>query len=255
MTSGPWPSNQEGFTGKVAIVTGGVSGIGLATVTRLLHLGATVVATDIAPRPDGFPKSENARYVRHDVTDRASWKNAVDRVVDEFGRIDILVNCAGILREGTLESTTLKEWRQVMAVNVEGTFCGVQAVIPHMPASGGAIVNLASVSGSRADAKLVAYTTSKSAVVNLTREIALDCARRGTNIRCNSVSPGVVDTTMIENFFDASVDVTLPEWLDTQPLRRSIAPAEIADIIVFLAGSDSTFVTGADFPIDCGATA
>ncbi len=132
---------------------------------------------------------------------------------------------------------------------------GAQTVIPHMPPAGGAIVNLASVSGSRADAKLLAYTTSKSAVVNLTREIALDCARRGTNIRCNSVSPGVVDTAMIESFFGSGVDATLPEWIDTQPLRRAIAPSEVADIIVFLAGSDSTFVTGADFPIDCGATA
>ncbi len=249
------PALQEGFAGKVAIVTGGVSGIGLATATRLLQLGATVAATDIAPKPDGFPESENARYIRHDVTDRASWKNVVDQVVDEFGRVDILVNCAGILREGTLESTTLDEWRQVIAVNVEGTFCGAQTVIPHMPPAGGAIVNLASVSGSRADAKLLAYTTSKSAVVNLTREIALDCARRGTNIRCNSVSPGVVDTAMIESFFGSGVDATLPEWIDTQPLRRAIAPSEVADIIVFLAGSDSTFVTGADFPIDCGATA
>ena len=248
-------ANQEAFHGKVAIVTGGGSGIGLATVRRLLELGATVVAADVAQPPAGFPEEANARYVSHDVTDRASWKRLVEETVDTFGQVDILVNCAGILREGNLETTSLAAWRQVFAVNVEGTFCGAQAVIPHMPASGGAIVNLASVSGSRGDARLLAYTTSKSAVVNLTREIALDCARRGTNIRCNSVSPGVVDTQMIENFFAGGVDATIGDWIATQPVRRTIAAHEVADLIVFLAGPDASFVTGADFPIDCGAMA
>ena len=249
------PELRQSFAGTVAIVTGGASGIGHETAKRLLQLGATVVATDIAEKPDGFPQDENIRYVRHDVTDRSSWKRVVDQVVDEFGKVDTLVNCAGILREGNLESTSLEQWRHVIAVNVEGTFAGVQAVIPHMPASGGAIVNLASVSGSRADAKLLAYTTSKSAVANLTREIALDCARRGSNIRCNSVSPGVVATAMIDDFFGSGVEATMAEWIETQPVRRTISPAEVAELIVFLAGPDSTFVTGADFPIDCGATA
>lgn len=248
-------ADQDGFRGKVAIVTGGGSGIGLATVRRLVELGATVVAADVAPSPSTFPDAANARYVSHDVTDRASWKRLVEQTVDAFGPVDILVNCAGILREGNLETTSLAAWRQIIAVNVEGTFCGAQAVIPHMPASGGAIVNLASVSGSRGDARLLAYTTSKGAVVNVTREIALDCARRGTNIRCNSVSPGVVDTQMIETFFAGGVDATIGEWVASQPVRRTIGAHEVAELIVFLAGPDASFVTGADFPIDCGAMA
>ncbi|MBL8584716.1 MAG: SDR family oxidoreductase [Rhizobiaceae bacterium] len=251
--SGSHADASNMFSGKVAIVSGGASGIGLATANLLAELGARVIATDIAGRPDGLGRTVD--FMSHDVTDRDAWRAVGARTVAALGHVDILVNCVGVLSEGNLKTTSLAEWRRVIAINVEGTFNGCQAIIPLMPPSGGSIVNMASVSGSRGDANLIAYTASKGAVVMLTREVALDCARRGTNIRCNSVSPGVVDTAMIADFFAARPSATLPEWLASQPVARTIAPAEVAELIVFLSGPEASFVTGADFPIDCGASA
>lgn len=236
---------------RIAIVTGGASGIGQATAGRLSASGATVVVADLV-RPTALP--DGAEFTTLDVTDQQAWHRLAEDIASRFGRIDILVNCAGILGEGTLWSTTLEDWRRIMAVNVEGTFWGCQAVIPHM-STNGSIINMASVSGSRGDAELLAYTTSKAAIVNLTREIALDCARRGNGIRCNSVSPGVVATAMVDTFFESGPRATRDEWLATQPLARNISPDEVAEVITFLVGDDASFVTGADHPVDCGALA
>lgn len=236
---------------RVAIVTGAASGIGQAAEALLSARGAKVIAADIS-QPATLPGG--AEYLPLDVTQADAWRALADDVATRHGAVDILVNCAGVLGEGTLWSTSLEDWRRIIGVNVQGTFLGCQAVIPHMT-RGGSIVNMASVSGSRGDAELLAYTTSKAAIVNITREIAVDCARRATGVRCNSVSPGVVATPMVQDFFDAGPNATLNVWLDTQPVAREIAPGEVAELIAFLASDDASFMTGTDCPVDCGAMA
>lgn len=243
--------NDVPLQDRVAIVTGAASGIGQAVAALLSAQGAKVIAADLS-QPKALP--EGAEYVALDVTEPEQWRSVAADTATRHGAVDILVNCAGVLGEGTLWSTSLEEWRRIIGVNVHGTFLGCQAVIPHMT-RGGSIMNMGSVSGSRGDAKLLAYTTSKASILNMTREIALDCARLGNGVRCNSVSPGVVSTPMVQNFFNAGPRATHDEWLATQPLAREISPSEVAELIAFLAGDDTSFMTGADCSVDCGAMA
>lgn len=240
----------------MALVTGGASGIGKATWQRLSADGAVVVVTDI---DDGCAADISAlggqgTFVRHDVSDRAQWLSIIDQVRSAYGRLDILVNSAGILREGTVEDTPYEMWRQVMAVNLDGTFWGCQSAIPLMRESGrGSIVNLSSVSGLKGDMELAAYDASKGAVRLLSKEIALFCAQRGYPIRCNSVHPGVVETAMVKNFFATAKLSSIDNW--TQPIGRAVQPGEVAGMIAWLASSEASFVTGAEYVIDGGITA
>lgn len=240
------------FAGSVALVTGGSSGIGLACCRRFAAEGATVVAADLKPPAEG---QGAGAWVELDVTDPIRWRDVIDGIRAEHGRLDALVNAAGILAEGTVEDTSLDLWRRVMAVNLEGAFFGCQAVLPLMRESGGSIVNLSSVSGIKADAALAAYDASKGAVRMLTKEVALFCARRGDPIRCNSVHPGVVDTPMVRNFFKEAVLSSEAQWIGSQPIGRPIEADEVASLIVWLCSPEAAFATGAEFVIDGGATA
>ena len=244
------------------MVSGGASGIGRATCLRLAQEGARVAVADIdreGGREVVTAIGEAAFFHPLDVTDRDAWGAVTEQVAAHFGGLDILVNSAGILAGGTVEDTSLAEWRRMLDVNLKGTFLGCQAAVAAMKqGEGGAIVNLSSIAGIRGAPDLFAYDASKGAVRALTKEVAVYCAARGYAIRCNSVHPGVVRTPMVGNYFaDRPSDgrITLDDWVGGQAIRRPAEAEEIAALIAFLVSDESSFATGAEFVIDGGATA
>jgi len=247
--------------GKVALVTGGASGIGLAAANLLLDEGAKVVLTDresalSAPGPESLRQRASLRSL--DVTREADWIAVTDTVAAEFGRIDIVVNCAGVVLLKDIETTTLEEWRSLMAVNLDGTFLGCKHPVRVMKdCGGGSIVNMSSVAGIIGAGNLAAYSASKGGVRLLTKSVALHCARKGYNIRCNSVHPSFVETPMLRSMIESARDPKKLENNFTQaaPLGRLAQPEEIARTILFLASDESAFTTGAELVIDGGLTA
>jgi len=169
----------------------------------------------------------------------------------------VLVNAAGIVLNADIEDTSLEDFRRVHAVNVEGVFLGCRVAIALMKARGGVIVNLSSIAGLRGVAKLAAYNAAKGAVRLLTKSIALSCAEKGYAIRCNSVHPSYVDTPLVRAMIDSAPDpVRLRSVMNrVSPLNRMAQPAEVAAVVVFLAGDGATFINGAEIPVDGGATA
>jgi len=243
--------------GKVALITGAASGIGRATAGLFHRQGAKVAATD---RNEAGLKAlcEDADLTLvQDVTDEARWREVVDAAVAAFGRLDILVNSAGIAVLGNIETTTLADWRKVNAVNVEGAFLGCREAVRAMKGTGGSIVNLSSVAGIIGDASSTAYCASKGAVRLLTKSAALHCARAGYGIRVNSVHPSFAETPMVLEGIARAKD---PErvragLMRAAPMRRMGTADEVANMILFLASDESSFTTGAEFMVDGGLTA
>lgn len=211
--------------GKVALVTGGASGIGLAATNLLLDEGAKVVLTDresalSAPGPESLRQRASIRSL--DVTREADWIAVTDSAAAEFGRIDIVVNCAGVVLLKDIETTTLEEWRSLMAVNLDGTFLGCKHAVRIMKdRGGGSIVNMSSVAGIIGSGNLAAYSASKGGVRLLTKSVALHCARKGYNIRCNSVHPSFVETPMLRSMIESARDRR--NWKIISPKRRRLA--------------------------------
>ena len=244
--------------GKVALVTGGGSGIGRAVCTRLAEEGAEVVVTsrteehvEAVAREVG----EGTLGVTLDVADRSSVARGVERVVERFGRVDVLSNNAGIeLPHGpAVVDTTDDEWERIMRVNVTGSFLVCREALPHMP-SGGAIVNMASINSYIAWPNDTAYTTSKGALLQFTRALALEVAPRG--IRVNCVCPGIIDTPLTDSFLELAddADALRREYEAVSPFNRMGTPREVADAVLFLASDESSFVTGAALVVDGGTT-
>lgn len=249
------------FTGISALVTGAASGIGLLTVHRLLEEGARVAMSDIDEAglaTAAGPLGSSVIAIHHDVTCEDSWMAAIAEAGNANGPIAVLVNSAGTGRSTNVEETTLEDWRRVMAVNADGTFLGCKhAVIAMKQSGGGSIVNLSSVSGLVGGHNLAAYNASKGAVRLLTKSVALYCARKRYNIRCNSVHPAFIETPMVDSLIQRSRDPeTTRRKLEAQiPLGRLGQAREVADMVLYLAGTESRFVTGAEFVIDGGLTA
>ena len=246
--------------GKVALITGGASGIGLATAGLLADEGAQVVLTDLVePEANAAAvAARRGRFYKLDVTRENEWIVVTDAVVSEFGRLDILVNCAGVSLLKDVETTTLEEWRRLMAVNLDGTFLGCKHAIRVMKERGnGSIVNMSSVAGLVGAANLAADSASKGAVRLLTKSVALHCARKGYNIRCNSVHPSFVETPMLRSMLAAARDPQKLEanYASAAPLGRLAKPIEIAGTILFLASDEAAFTTGAELIVDGGLTA
>ena len=247
--------------GKTALVTGAASGIGLQTSIRLAEEGALVMMTDINLE-EGLQKAEklgaNATFLKLDITEEEEWIPVLDETVKRFGRLDILVNSAGMVLIADVEQITLEDWRKVHAVNLDGTFLGCKHGVRVMKEFGaGSIINLSSVSGMIGGFNLAAYNSSKGAVRMLTKSVALHCARAGYGIRCNSIHPTFIETPMLESMIRDSPD---PEkarqtLVRQVPLRRIGKPDDVANMIVYLASDESTFVTGTEMVIDGGVLA
>jgi NAD(P)-dependent dehydrogenase (short-subunit alcohol dehydrogenase family) len=248
--------------GKVAVITGAASGLGAESARRLAHEGASLVLTDVAADA-GHALAEAiagagtpAVFIAHDVTDEAQWTLVAKTATERFGRIDILVNSAGIGEGEPILETTLEAWRRVMAINADGTFLGMRAVAPAMvAASGGSIINISSILGKVGQPSAAGYCASKGAVLMLTKAAALEWAPLG--IRVNSVHPGYIDTPMVANAIHRAENGNEMRDLiiSRHAMGRLGVPREIADGIVFLASDESSFMTGAELVIDGGYTA
>ena len=247
--------------GKTALVTGAASGIGLQTSIRLAEEGARVMMTDINLE-EVLQQAEkidaNATFLKLDITEEEEWISVLDETVKRFDRLDILVNSAGMVLIADVEQITLEDWRKVHAVNLDGTFLGCKHGVRVMKEFGaGSIINLSSVSGMIGGFNLAAYNSSKGAVRMLTKSVALHCARAGYGIRCNSIHPTFIETPMLESMIRDSPD---PEkarqtLVRQVPLRRIGKPDDVANMIVYLASDESTFVTGTEMVIDGGVIA
>ena len=237
------------FDNMVAIVTGGSSGIGAAIVARLAREGAHVVNADINP-PQHL--TDAVHFQCTDVRSLAQVQAMVDATVARHGRIDVLINNAGIGHLAETPDMLEDDWERLFAVNVTSVFHACKAAIPHMRKPGGSIVNIASISGLLGDYGMGAYNASKAAVINYTRSLALDCSRLG--IRVNALCPGAVAGTAMA-VGDHGGEAYRRSWLDTIPLGRFGSADEIANVAAFLASSEASFMTGAIVAVDGGATA
>jgi NAD(P)-dependent dehydrogenase (short-subunit alcohol dehydrogenase family) len=245
--------------GKVALISGGARGQGATEAKLFMHEGAKVVLGDVLDTEGGKLEAEirdaggEAIYVHLNVTREADWRAAVETAERQFGKLNVLVNNAGILIRKSIEETTEDDWDRIMAVNAKGVFLGTKHAIPAMRrAGGGSIINISSTAG------LVgspygssAYTATKGAVRLFTKATAIQYAK--DKIRCNSVHPGPIDTDMIR---DTLSDPALrEERLDRIPLRRIGRPEDVAYGVLYLASDEASFVTGSELVIDGGATA
>ena len=239
---------------KVAIVTGAAGGIGRATATLFRAEGATVVGTDL--QTDASTEAADL-FVAQDVTREDDWQRAIEQVLGRFGRLDVLVNNAGIGPAGSVEETSLEDWRRVMAVNLDGVFLGLKHGIAAMKAGGGAIVNVASVAGVVAAPQMAAYSAAKGGVCALSRSSAIHCTGLGYQIRVNAVLPGFTDTAMLGAITDTLGDGARvrAKLAERQPLGRLGRAEEIARAILYLACDDSSYTTGSELLVDGGFSA
>lgn len=248
--------------GKVALVTGAASGIGRASAEVLAREGAAVILTDVQASGEDVAESirkagGKARFVGHDVTSESEWKSIVAGIEKVEGRLDVLVNNAGIAVAGLIHELSLDEWRRQMAVNVDGVFLGVKTSLPLMrKGKAGSIINISSIAGLRGAANLSAYCTSKGAVRLFTKSVAIECAAMQDGIRCNSIHPGLIETPIWGQVVPGSNE---PMDLDAAaamrvPLRRKGWPEDIAKVVLFLASDDSGYMTGEEVVVDGGMT-
>lgn len=255
---------MQRLKGKVAIVTGGAGGIGAATAKRFVEEGASVTITDIASDGAARAGEIGCDFIEHDISDEEAWRKVIAAVDAKHGRIDCLVNGAGIegdVRDQTPAHTELEEWRRIFAVNVEGTFLGCKSVLPVMERQReGVIVNLSSATVYTPSPTSCAYGASKAAIQHFTKSVAAYGARDGMRIRCNSVHPGIIRTRMLLNIARAAKGVGAEEANEAAEAmaRGKVAfgvlgePEEVAAMILYLASDEASYVTGSEFRIDGG---
>ena len=241
--------------GKVAIVTGAASGLGAADARLMAAEGAKIVLTDVNAELGvrTAREIEGAIFVKHDVRSEADWKSVIDKTLTHFGRLDVLVNNAGFVQFGTIEDTTLEQFRLHNAVMSEGTFLGCKYAIPVMAESGGgSIINVSSIAAIKGNSPVLAYTAAKGAILAMTRSIALHCQEKNYDIRCNCILPGAHATPMtvaaIASLGGAAAGIAEIEK------HGQGKPEDVGNLVVFLASDESRYITGAQIVIDNGET-
>ncbi len=234
---------------KIVLITGAAGAIGSAIAEAVEQQGGVAIRTDRA----GHGRIDHAL----DVTSEADWLQAIAAIEQKPGRLDGLVNAAGIVAVGSVEDTDFATWRRVMAVNLDGTFLGCKYAMPLMRRNGGSIVNLSSVSGLVGGHNLAAYNASKGGVRLLTKSVALHGARRKPPVRCNSVHPAFIEGPLVDDLIAQVRDPASARqrMAAMVPLGRFGTPAEVADLCVYLLSDESGFVTGAELALDGGLTA
>lgn len=253
--------------GKLALVTGAAQGLGAAHARLLAKEGARILCTDLngdgarrtADQINSAHGSDTAFALAHDVTSEQDWENAIDAARERLGGLSVLVNNAGIGAGGNIEECSFADWKRSFAVNVDSAFIGTQKALPlmkdHQP---GSIVNISSIAGVIASDTMPAYNASKAAIWMLTKSVALYCAKRGWDIRCNSVHPTFVDTPILDGIgarAGLEKDVVMGKLARQIPLGRVGEPQEVAYGVLYLASDESRFMTGAELKLDGGISA
>jgi NAD(P)-dependent dehydrogenase (short-subunit alcohol dehydrogenase family) len=251
--------------GKRAFITGAAGGLGAATAKMLAQHGANVFVTDVdesavhalAQDINRQAGSQVAWPAAQDVRDESTWQRLIDEAKHAMGGLSVLVNNAGVGSLGSVENIDLKEWRRVMAINVESIVLGCKYAMPFLrdnqPSS---IINISSLAAFKVDPDYTAYNTSKAAVAMLTKSIAIDCARQKIDVRCNSIHPAFIRTGIVAPFFDALGEEEATRKLTRGiPLRRLGDPDDVAYAVLYLASDESRYVTAAELVLDGGACA
>lgn len=249
---------------KVALVTGGASGLGLAIAALLVREGAITIITDIQDDQGRLGAEKiGADFLKQDVTNEARWQQILSQVYQKYGRLDILVNNAGIsgnIRGANPETTTLEEWQSLQKVNGDSVFLGCKYAINYMrKVGGGSIINMSSIAALVATPFITPYGASKAAVRQLSMSVAMHCAATGSKVRCNTVHPGQIRTPMLENLFaETAHQMGVPQeaveekFLEMIPLGEFGEPDDIAYMVLFLASDEAKHVTGGQFVVDGG---
>jgi meso-butanediol dehydrogenase / (S,S)-butanediol dehydrogenase / diacetyl reductase len=250
---------MRGLENKVALITGVSSGIGAACALRLAQEGVLIAGFDVAaPNPARWQAVEaagkRAAFWAGDVRDEATVANVVEQTVEKLGRLDIVVNAAGVGSGGLVEDLDVAEWERVLDINLKGTFLVCKYALRKMVALGaGNIVNLASIEGLEGFEMSAAYSSSKGGVIQLTRNLAIDYGRRG--IRVNCICPGLIDTPMTAILKEEALKPIRDRFFAYQMIEKAGTPEDIAAAAAFLASDDAAFVTGSSMVVDGGFTA
>ena len=246
-------ATMDRFAGKVVVITGAANGIGAAAARRFSSEGATVVLADyveddVMKMAATLPEDRTTAMVV-DVSDPKAVEKMIEDTVRKYGKLDVMINNAGVHVVGSVLETSLDDWRRISGINIDGVVYGAKLSLPHLIRSKGCMINTSSVSGLGGDWGAAFYCASKGAVANLTRAMALDHGFSG--VRINAVCPSLVKTNMTSGF-----DVAVQEKFNERiPLGRAAQPEEVASVMAFLASDDASFVNGACIPVDGGATA